>query len=32
MLLEYLFYGEAIRAHLLYHNKQYIQERWEGNK
>ena len=24
MLLEYLFYGEAIRAYMLYHNKQYI--------
>jgi len=24
MLVEYLFYGEAIRVYVLYHNKQYI--------
>jgi len=32
MLLEYLFYGEAIRAYLLYHNNSIFRSVGKANK
>jgi len=32
MLIEYLFYGEAIRAYFLIIISVYIKERWEGKR